>query len=1181
MTEQQMEEDEHQIVTVNSPEQLAKLLHFQQDTAVASHDLKSAKGFLQTCLATISEATPTGKNVDVFSAYLERQFAQYQSGSKDDADKPAFLPDVFQTWNLAVTNSNDRLFALSTRVLRLILQCISNSFDLSRFGAPLCRTLLQYGNLKTVSRGMSSVKLSVSSPCLQLMTELVTFDGGAFARQVFLKREWTFDSSALSRKLGYANRRGENETFEKVRESIRSDAIRYVLAHLKFQPAQTQIEILKLGNVVRPMFDHLISDTHDIAMAVLDTVRESVLRNKGIPRSSKSFLLTDRVLSNVAKLYHTESHDTEDSAERNVHDVAHSFLLLACTSAQNGTLYDSWGWYYRKREDIETSNDQVSFPLMTTPTATSLRGHEVHPRNTKLASFLQTLRPWASNLEQDLTLAIFESCPELMADYFLKKSSFQFDPKLTATWIGYASFMYASISLPVPKYFGRTGSYDSSPPQLSVILENLLPSALNQAVLTRCLNQSVELITFFAVRILIIALEKLETVLKMFEEACLARNKATWEAAGQTLVYEFCQRCPKMKDAVAVFFKSKPERQLEREAITRLLALYYRVVPLTALEENLDVSKHLTEILKADPPQDHGAKELKLLELGHLLNCARWSLSMNWFKKGEGSDLSPFTALLKIVAGSSSESDLQSSNSTDQIRDIVASVARDNYFLQSETDVSSCEALVLSIAMCPGQRFLSFLDDCIARHVKRPIKYWDDLETLKSKDKTLAHAKGPLSMIWMTIYEQSSFLRDADDILIERAAWIARFSLCCKAIGENATLIDASMHHIAKSSTKTMRTTIKKTLRDASSHERSAKQTLIQTTLSTKPQPPPPPPPPQTAPEPSEPPPTKTPKVNFTFPPPYDQDHPALTRAPHKDIEALIADADLPALILYLSSPDLHIRIQAHTLLSSITSALPHSPYQERTQLALLLGELLETANSFHTLHSSSSSSSTPSTPSTPALKSIPALPFTATQFAAHALPILADPTHPLYPKLNSFLNREPAWHIPRLPSYWLRSAVLNIPSSSSNNNVDDYDPHREITWVLDYLIDALASTADLRLCFRKGVFERVCALYGGAKAKANGSATAGVGVKGKVLRLLWRATGLEGGSDLLVTRYAVLGWVRGMRAGDGDGFEGALGELEERIVATCSRERIGEWSHGTVVVGAAGVGVGEEMDVD
>ena len=256
-------------------------------------------------------------------------------------------------------------------------------------------------------------------------------------------------------------------------------------------------------------------------------------------------------------------------------------------------------------------------------------------RNFILAEFIQSLRPHANTLQQELIVSIFKACPELIAAYFLEKETFNYDPKLTATWIGYSAFLYQTIELPVPGNFGAKRSHPDYPPPASTVIQCVLPQSLTQQVLTKCLNSSSALVNFFAVRILVIAFCKLQSLLQAYGSASQPHSSKLWEQGANRLVSEFCQRCPPMKTVILAFRRPAFQKDMMREAITRLLRLYFEVTPRIALEERFDASIPLCNALtQAEKPVEAAEdRAFRVLELEHWIQIARRSPSMRWWQK--------------------------------------------------------------------------------------------------------------------------------------------------------------------------------------------------------------------------------------------------------------------------------------------------------------------------------------------------------------------------------------------------------------------------------------------------------------------------------------------------------------------------------------------------------------------
>lgn len=586
--------------------------------------------FLDSILYS-KEETDIAARRTILREYLESQ------RPRDPSDAEAVsLKDLLQTWSFADSIHHDHLFSSTTAVIALLLKTLSNSLEFKKEADALCKSLLKHNYVKLASHGLSAFKnkTHVIAPALRLLTELVSFDGGAFARQLYTRRDHTFDPKIIARNLGISHSESVSAEVRASKPSIRSNTVRYLLANLKYQYEGAKINILKQGNILRALFSRIHEDPPTLVIEILDVIKENVLLDSRLPRSSKGYLMSDRNLTSIASLYRIYKPSNEDTPTRDVSRVVHEYLAFVCTKPDYGVLYPSSSWYPKGTEREEASDQLEDGPKEMSLPLDSVRRGSIPIKNTKLATFIQSLKPYSDTREQDLLLAIFTACPELVADYFPKKASFSFDPKLTATWMGYSSFLFSAVLLPIPNHFGIPDSYSVSPPPTSVVIENILPQPLSQKVLTRCLNQSCDIITFFSTRILAVAFQKLEKVLQMFEEASKSQP-ARWEAASQSLLAEFSNRCPKIKDVIAVFWKTKPEGVLQREAITRLLSLYFRVVPSLAIEEKFDISKPLTAMLAESLELGEKGQEgeLRLLELAHLVEIASRSPSMKWWQK--------------------------------------------------------------------------------------------------------------------------------------------------------------------------------------------------------------------------------------------------------------------------------------------------------------------------------------------------------------------------------------------------------------------------------------------------------------------------------------------------------------------------------------------------------------------
>lgn len=1017
-----------------------------------------------------------------------------------------------QAWGYANQTNNDYLASSVSSILALLLKTIASLIDSREYGILLIKTLLNHAQLRLIARSVSAPKHKehVISPSLRILTEMVSFDGGLMAKQTYSKRDFTFESKIVARNLSLA-KGGQGP-------SVRSNAIRYLLANFKYQGEGAKIDILKNGHVTKALFDHLKDDSADVLQEIFKTLETSILRDETIPRATKSSTVSERSLSGVLaalRAYeNTEAETADDSALIRGKTAIISFLKLVSTTPSLGLLRTS-GWYPPGSErHTRDQNDDVEADLVLDLGLDSVDWYnkfqnQVPVRNTILSGFSQTLRPYASEDERDVLLSIFTAAPELIADYFFSRGEkFSFEPKLTNTWIGYASFLFSSVQVPFPRYFGAQDHYASCPPPVSIAIENILPLPLNQRILTRSLNQSSDLITLFAVRILVVAFQKLQKVLQAFNVAA-AEGSGLWKEGSIRLISEFSKRCPPVKDVIAAFRKISDDNILQKEAISRLLRMYYQVTPQQALEEKFDVSQALTVAMSRaetlSPDSEHYA--FRLLELQHLLVIAQCSAGMRWWHKQGSLKFSPFTSLLRLGARTPADQSTRS-----DFINLLQSVIDEHGILQQQTQERPVNALVASLAedeaWKPSDALYTFIDECLGRLVRKPIKYLDDLDEIAGGAD---HGK-ILSVLVMVCLEQAPFTTNlpADDranILM----WFSRFLEMLKLTGEDVELLQLIRQRVSDlppvSSVELEPTLRLIASRQHSNGEQSSSQAASSEKKSSR-QP-----------------------LAFSEPPVEKQNHPGLTRWQQKDLDEALENGDIDELLLCLSSQDSSVRLQALAAMRKLMAKVKESTNEDKDQIYLLLGELSETVSAM-----------------SPPIAQQP-LPYIASVFATQSLAILQDPSHFMYPKINKYLNKGPTWNVGKLANYWVDRTVLETP--------DEDDKHwAEIEFVLDFITAGTRTLQDVHLLLPRNCMEKILDIFA--------SPSAPKGVKDAVLKVAYRVAAV-GGATSLVTRTGVLAWLD-MRAKVGDVDAASLEVLRQKVSSGIDEDRVKTWSKGALV---------------
>lgn len=511
-------------------------------------------------------------------------------------------------------------------VLALLLKTISGLIDFRIYGVHLCKALLRKEQIRFFDRGLTANKSKehLISPCLRLLTEIVTFDGGSSARTLYVQRDVTF--KRLDIFLGMRSSSARETKGDRPRPSVRNNAVRFLLANLWMQDRTIKAEILSQSRLVRALFHELTEDSSGFVREILESVKKSVILDVSLARRSKSRLLTDWTLTQIARLYDYGDDTPAKEEQLSIPDLAHEFLIFVCTTLDHGVLVEQHGWYPPgfEREKQEAKEDATPLvPYRSDAPDRQLEKAQV--RNMTLSLFLQGLRPYANIYHKRLILAAFSAAPELIADYFIKKKTFSFDPKLSATWIGYSSFLFSVVQLQSPE------TSWSVPPPVKIVMESILPQAMSQKTLTRCLNQNTELITFFAARLLIVVLQKLRNIQRAWNK----RNSVRWTRACQLLVIVFEERCPELRHVISALRNVSKHNDMLREALLRLIAMYYQITPQLSLKEKFDISGLLIDKLieTGIENQHEDCKGIHGIELDHLLEIARQSRDMAWWHR--------------------------------------------------------------------------------------------------------------------------------------------------------------------------------------------------------------------------------------------------------------------------------------------------------------------------------------------------------------------------------------------------------------------------------------------------------------------------------------------------------------------------------------------------------------------
>lgn len=1062
----------------------------------------------------MSSETDNGAKLVILQEYLEAVKPRIVN---EDA---VYLSDIMEVWSFACQVNNDGVMSSAAVVLALLLQVVSGSIQLVSHGLGVCQTILQERQLKSLSKNLSSEKGKgfVISPTLRLLNQAVCLDGGAFAKRVFRARASTL--TALGRNLEVGHSGDSPEDAKKA--SVRTNAVKLFCSCLKYLHSDARKELLLQKELLSHLTFMIKDDPPHIVLEILHSLKEYVLKDDKLSRELKLKSFNTKTLMRVLGLYIYGSNARTEEEKNSVSVKAHDFLLYACTTPGAGVLYPSTGLYPKQTEE--------EFPHRRSGTITGLEGsmgeykysNGIPVYNFVLSEFVQKLRPWSSLKHSELLVAIFKAAPELIADYFFNNRSFTFEPKISMTWVGYAAFLFNTMQIPIPKSFGDHTRYGNGPPPTAILLDNIIPLPINQKVLIRCLSSKSSLTSFFATRLLIVALEKLSTALEMYQGGSRT-NAAAWTEASRRLVDVLCQRIPDMKDVVRSYKSIPAENNLHKITTSHLLRLYYEVIPRVALAANFDVSPLFSDVLRnLDDENDNGeAKSFGFMELENIVSVASCSPGMRWYTKVDKISNSvsslPFTALLRLLCADSQETPSR------QIRKVLTTVAVESQLASKKTGLVP----LIQALRCAAKHkevsdiapVWSFLDNCISRCASSPIKYLELLETYLGEIET-SPEDANFTLLNVAIVEQLPFalssMGDGEKKCL--AKFLSLYFNAANQSNESSALVGVLYGKLrdqlisaslkvkelgSSSDAKALKEFKPEIDHEEISHPSSEKDNVF----------------------------VDSSKLDELLQVliPDNKDTSALTKWSAKNVEDLIEDEWAVRLIRLLLSQHLNIRKEAVLNILRMAAKFKESSYEEKDQVWLLLWEVAE--------------SSKPQVDAGP-------VPSAFTAFATHALDVLRNPLHPLYPKVNTYLTRSPVWSFDKLP---LAHDILHGEPSED----DRY--YTEITWLLTYLLDSLVTPSDLGVFHKKRWFEKILALGSNPYLRFN--------LRTRILRIVYRATCIEAGSTTLITRFGVMSWLDVQRAGCEVKEEAAVfAGVMRRVWETCDQGKIISWSRGGVL---------------
>jgi len=246
----------------------------------------------------------------------------------------------------------------------------------------------------------------------------------------------------------------------------------------------------------------------------------------------------------------------------------------------------------------------------------------------------------------------------LFVNRYWSAVSLTLEPRLSTKWITNIAYFANVISLPIPTatFYLSNQLYNPTPPPLSTILENILPSVNTRKNLSKGLQSPSGLVQHCTALALSKCLIKFQHVLKKFQEIALKLEEdedGQWSRRCREVESEMRKRVPDFMVVIAFGQQTQKtptgttsaeinqnKKALLAESAQRLLWLYQNCLPAVVSDARFDVGKLLQNFASTsngddtnDESEPGTAIRLYRVQKLHVLNILRDSDQFSWAVK--------------------------------------------------------------------------------------------------------------------------------------------------------------------------------------------------------------------------------------------------------------------------------------------------------------------------------------------------------------------------------------------------------------------------------------------------------------------------------------------------------------------------------------------------------------------
>ncbi|GES88332.1 ribosome 60S biogenesis N-terminal-domain-containing protein [Rhizophagus clarus] len=641
--------------------------------------------------------------------------------------------ELFRIWDMQLRNNLTRLELSMPDLFSKIIKFTTTVPSLKSTGTIIIRNIIR-NYMKIIRNNLSPEKLPLCQNTLKLLIVMNSHDL-VTTRELLESFTYNINLKELERLLSI-RRNTPKDKLKSVhaQTDIRTLYVRFILSFFIHGDARIKSNVLEIKDFVSSIFKGLSNDSHEFVDEVLRKVYNFIILDNDINRKIKlSFFNNTWLFNNLLQLYNRREPEQPES-DNIVANIIHQFLLSICCTPGVGICFRDAGLY--PSNFMNASTDETNEKQM-----------KVH--NIVLLQFIKLLKPTQDLRQQELLLKILEACPELVKPYW-DASKLSFKPNPSYKWLANMTLLQKIIMLPFPSlYIPNTQTYPENPPELNIILDNILPRIFDQITLVECLNHSSSLIKYKTLIVLYLAVQKLNTVIYLINKV----GSPKWNLMIDSLCEEMMHRIPDIqiflslyKDLLLNMKRNEDSDEQIRnnmiyECLLKLIKFYHLNFPKVISNVKLDVDN----LIPMDFQEYQLGLQLNILELLFLIAKSNWTINPE-FKH--------LQTLLKLYL---TTSNFQIRSVT---RHILEQLLSNSIIFQHDSDEVSIWLDSLprifpenaNIEKSNGQAaVLQFLDNCFISFLKDPNPYIDNLsqvinnvnekrkqDTIDNGDKELA-----------------------------------------------------------------------------------------------------------------------------------------------------------------------------------------------------------------------------------------------------------------------------------------------------------------------------------------------------------------------------------------------------------------------------------------------------------